>query len=808
MAGGIGTRLRPLTCGIPKPMVPIFDKPVMEYTLKLLKKYNIYDVGVTLAYLPQVIMDYFGDGKEYELNLHYFIEKVALGTGGSVRNTGDFLNGTCIVISGDALTDLDLGKAVEFHKSKKSKATLVLKREPVPIEYGVIITESDGRIVRFLEKPSWGEVFSDTVNTGIYILEPEVLEYYKKGENFDFSKDLFPKLLNDGIPMYGYITKDYWCDIGDLSSYRQTHFDILDGKVRIDLEADQVRKGVWMGSGVFISSSAKLIPPVYIGKGSIIDDEAFIDSYSAISKNCRIGERSKIKRSIIWKNGEIGENSSISGAVLCSNIAVRNRVNIFENTAIGQDTILLDGSVIKPDIKVWPEKKVYENTIVTQNIIWGTKASKNIFGARGISGVLNQDLSPEFCSRLGSAFAASMGKNAALVVSSDSNAQSYIIKSSIVSGILSAGSQSIVLDKSTIPMARFGIRYHKAAGGVHIYTSHRKPFNSYIEFFDSNGVNIGRNEERNIENLLNRDDYDRCKVEDIKSLMRMENFHEIYIRQGIELINGIDEIRRKNFKVILASESENVAAIAYKYLQYLGCNVSLVWGENEARSISKILLNKKADLGIIIWENGENLTIIDEKGKIIMDEEYSLMAEIIAIKGYNTKSLVFPYAFPTAAEEIAKTYGAKILRTSSNISNIIGEMLQQDEYWPPGQLVLNHDAVWALGYILEFIAMENISLSKVVEEIPKFYYTKSEIACDWKDKGRVIREIAIKGNGHELELLEGVKLIDHRGWALLLPDNEKPVFNVYTQGVSQEMARELSADLTERIADLLKNQRH
>lgn len=810
MAGGKGTRLRPLTCGIPKPMVPIFDSPVMEYTLKLLKMHNIYDVGVTLAYLPQVIMDYFGEGKDYELNIQYFIEKTALGTGGSVRNTGDFLDSTFIVISGDSLTDLDLGKAVEFHKNKKSKATLVLKREPVPIEYGVIITAADGRIIRFLEKPSWGEVFSDTVNTGIYILEPEVLEYYPKGENFDFSKDLFPKLLEDDVPMYGYITEDYWCDIGDLTSYRQTHFDVLDGKLKLDLEAKEITKGVWMGSGTFISSNAILIPPIYIGSSSIIDDGAIIDSYSVISKNCRIGENSKIKRSIIWKNSEIGESNGISGAVLCSNTVVKNRVNILENTVIGQDTILLDGSLIKPDIKIWPEKKVYENTIVTQNIIWGTKASKNIFGVRGISGILNQDLSPEFCSRLGSAYAASIVENGSLVVSSDNNPQSFIAKSSMVSGILSEGSQSIVLDKSITPMARFGIRYHKAAGGIHIYTSHRKPYMTYIEFFDSKGVNVGRSMERNIENLLNRDDYDRCKVEDIKSPMRMENFHEIYIRQGVELISNIDEIRRTNFKIILASQSENAAAIAYKYLQYLGCSISLVWGENEARNIAKQLLNNKADLGIIIGENGENLILIDEKGNIIKDEEYFLMTEIIAIKGYKASKLVFPYAFPTAAEEIANDYGVQILRTSSNVSNIIGEILQSQDktYWPPTQFVLNHDAVWALGYILEYIAKENLKLSEIVEQIPKFYYTKSEIACDWKDKGRVIREIAVKRNGHELELLEGVKIKDHRGWALLLPDNEKPVFNVYTQGFSQEMAKELSADLTNRIADLLKNKKN
>ena len=806
MAGGKGTRLRPLTCGIPKPMVPIFDKPVMEYSLNLLKEHGIADIGITLAYLPQVIMDYFRDGSGYNLNLDYFIEKVPLGTGGSVRNTGDFLSDTFIVLSGDGLTDLDIRKAVEFHENRNSKATLVLKRESRPVEYGVVITETDGKIIKFLEKPSWGEVFSDTVNTGIYILEPEVLTYFKKGENFDFSKDLFPRLLEDKVPMYGYITEDYWCDIGDLSSYRQTHFDILDGKVKIIQEGNEIDKGIWVSKGASVSRDASLIPPLYIGEGVIIEGGTFMDSYSVISKNSRIGEGSKIKRSIIWKNGAIGQNSNISGAVLCSNVSVKNRVNIFENTAIGENTTLLSGAAVKPDTKIWPEKKIDENTVITENVIWGTKASKNIFGSRGITGVLNQDITPEFCSKLGSAFATLLGRNANLIVGCDSNPQSSIIKNSIVAGILSAGSQPITIDKSITPMVRFGIRYHKATAGIHIYSSYKKPFNSFIEFFNNDGVNISRAEERSIENLLNRDDYDRCKVENIRKPMKMENFHEIYIRRGIQLAKNQDGIRRRNFKVVLASPSEDAAAIAYRYLQLLGCNISLLWGENEGKNIAKNLLNKKADIGIIVEENGENLILVDEKGRVIRDEEYLLLAEILAIKGHDEKNLVFPYSFPTAAEEIAKHYDAKVLRTSSNISCVMGEMFRQGNgVWPPVQFVLNHDAIWALGYILEYMVQENLSLSQIIKDIPEFYYTKHQIPCHWKEKGRIIREMATNSKGQELELLEGVKIKEPRGWALLLPDNERPLFNIYTQGVSQEMALELSADLTERINSLIED---
>ena len=235
MAGGEGTRLRPLTCNRPKPMVPVANKPMMEHIVELLKKHGISDIAVTLLYMPEAIKEYFGDGKEFGVNMKYYVETVPLGTAGSVKNAEEFLNDTFIVISGDALTDANLENALKFHFNKGSIATLLVKKVDVPLEYGIVVTNDEGRITRFLEKPSWGEVFSDTVNTGIYILSPVVLSYFNKNEMFDFSKDLFPILLRKDLPMYGYIIEDYWCDIGDPGVYIQSHIDIMDGKVNINI---------------------------------------------------------------------------------------------------------------------------------------------------------------------------------------------------------------------------------------------------------------------------------------------------------------------------------------------------------------------------------------------------------------------------------------------------------------------------------------------------------------------------------------------------------------------------------------------
>src|SRR5207247_5081971 len=215
MAGGEGTRLRPLTSNQPKPMVPIVGKPCMEHILELLREHGMTDVVITVAFLPQAIRSYFGDGSALGMQIGYSVEESPLGTAGSVRLAAKQLDETFLVISGDALCDVDLSKLVEFHKERGAAVTIGLKSVENPLEFGIVVTDEEGRIERFLEKPSWGQVFSDTINTGIYVLEPEVLKHVPADRPFDFSKELFPYLLEMGRPLYGHVMDGYWQDIGN-----------------------------------------------------------------------------------------------------------------------------------------------------------------------------------------------------------------------------------------------------------------------------------------------------------------------------------------------------------------------------------------------------------------------------------------------------------------------------------------------------------------------------------------------------------------------------------------------------------------
>jgi mannose-1-phosphate guanylyltransferase/phosphomannomutase len=802
MSGGMGTRLRPLTCHLPKPMVPIFNKPVMEYGIELLKEYGIQDIAVTLFYLPNIVMDYFGDGSKLNTNIKYYIEDKPLGTGGSVKNADDFLDSTIIIISGDAFTNIDLKKACDFHKDKGSKATLILKKEPMPLEYGVVITDDDGRIIRFLEKPSWGEVFSDTINTGIYILEPEVLDYYKKGENFDFSKDLFPKLLKDNIPMYGYITEEYWCDVGNLDTYIDTHVDILSDERKHYLLGKEKEKGIWIGEGTIIEKNAQIHSPVYIGKNSVIKEGVNLEPYSVVGNNCIIGEGTSIKRSIIWDNVNIYKNCEIRKSVICNNVNINERSRIFEGGVIGAFSKVSQDATIKPKIKVWPYKTIDENATVIRNIIWSEKASRKLFGYRNISGKFNIDITPEIATSIGTAFATIINDKGNYIISSDEHNSSKSVKNSIISGILSTGSGIIDIKNSTIPMCRFGVKYFKGDGGIHISTDNYEENIIYIEFINRDGGNIDKNIERKIENCLIIEDFNKCSSNEIKDIVNVYNFSSIYLNEGRERLKNISKIRTKKPKIIISSPSKNISTLAERYLKDIGCRVRVIPYSKglKIKDIQNIVLDEQAYLGIFYGGNGEKVSLTDGFN-IIQDEKYYLLSLLIGLKSGEIDEAVVPYKFPRIMEKLIEKYKGNTVYSKSNISDLIQTIVNKNIDF---QYILNFDGIWATGKIIDYLIENNATLNKMIQELPEYYYLKKEIPCKWNEKGNIIRRLAEDKKEH-IELNEGVRFIDDKGWALIVPDDEKPLFNLYIEAYDEEYAEELLTKYDDKIRDLLKS---
>lgn len=381
MAGGEGVRLRPMTSERPKPLVPIMGTSVIEHIVNLLKKHGIKDIAVTLHYLPGDIKSVLGDGGDKGVNIKYFIEDEPLGTCGSVKNCKGFLDETFIVISGDAITDIDLTAAINFHKEVNSKATIVTKKVPVPLEYGVVLTDSNSRITGFVEKPNWGEVRNNRVNTGIYILSPDVMEYCPEDTVFDFSKDLFPKLLEFNVPFYAIEAEGYWCDIGEKDAYINTNYDALNKVVKLDLY--DYLNDVYVDKNAIVADDVILNPPVYIGSGCCINSGAYI-SGSVIGNGTVIDRGARIINSIIWNNSNIQRGATIEKSVVCDKVQCGSSSFLYD-CVVGKEVVIGKCSVIKSGVRIWPNVQVEDEKTVTRTI---TKGRNSIFefGESGFTG--------------------------------------------------------------------------------------------------------------------------------------------------------------------------------------------------------------------------------------------------------------------------------------------------------------------------------------------------------------------------------------------------------------------------------------
>jgi len=335
MAAGAGTRLRPLTFSVPKPMVPIANRPVLEYTLDNLKRHGITEAVLNLYSFPDLIKNHFGTGEKWGMKIHYSHEPVLMGTAGGVKKAEPFLKGdTFLVMSGDGLTDINLTELIEFHSERRAFGTMALKAVDARFEYGVTVTGKHGTIRRFVEKPRWGDVFSNQVNTGIYVFDPAVFKLIPKGKPYDFGHELWPKLLQRKARIFGYLTDHYWCDVGNLSEYRTAQRDILDGKVRIRLPGREIRPHIWVGDGTIVGPEVRLEAPCLIGSHSHIARGAHIGAYTVIGNHCLIGAHANLQNSILWDHVKVEHRVHLQNCVIGHKARVSKNISVYEGAVI------------------------------------------------------------------------------------------------------------------------------------------------------------------------------------------------------------------------------------------------------------------------------------------------------------------------------------------------------------------------------------------------------------------------------------------------------------------------------------------
>ena len=825
MAGGEGSRLRPLTIGRPKPMVPLVSKPVMGHILDHLKRQGITEIVVTLYFMPELIQSYFGDGSSLGMKIHYAVEETPLGTAGSVKNAQEYLDEPFVIISGDAVTDINLQEVIAFHQERGAEATLTLYRVPNPLEYGVIITDADGKITQFLEKPSWGEVISDTVNTGIYVIDPSVLDLIERGVSTDWSKDVFPKLLESGRPLYGYVAGGNWTDVGDIGEYMRASSDVLHRRVHTEEVGRHIGGDIWVGEGVEIAADAQLYGPIFLGEEVQIKGGVVIHGPTVVRDYTIVDNRAHIDRSIIWRNNYIGEGAEIRGAIVGRQCTVKSKAVLFEGVVVGDNCIIGEGAVLHANVKIWPEKEIEPGATVKTSIIWGARGRRVLFGRFGVTGVVNVDLTPDFAAKLGAAFGATMPKGSTVTINRDPHRSPRMIKRAVISGLPSAGIHAADLESVPIPVARYYTKVSDAVGGVHVRLS---PFDRRvvdIRFFDGQGRSLSKDVERGIERVFFREDFRRVYLDEIGNIDYEPGVVETYIKGFLGTLN-VEAIRQRKFRIVVDYAYAPTSAVLPQIMTALGVEVvplaSNVDGEKMslthdefAREINELTLITgvlETSLGVRLDVGGEKIFLVDQNGQYVPEMAAAAAMATLALRAKPGGTIVVPVNMPSIFEKIAAEHGGQVLRCKMdphalmNRSTGKGVIMAADDggnfIFPQFQAAI--DGLMATAKLLEFLATQRTSLAEIVSGLPACYMDHREVSCPWEEKGTVMRLLNQQYKDRRGDLIDGVKIMQGEGeWALVLPDPDFAKFHIYTEARSDSEAQEL-ADRYARLVEELQ----
>ena len=809
MAGGSGTRLRPLTCDLPKPMVPILNRPIAEHIVNLLRKHQIREIIVTLHYLPDSIRDYFQDGGAFGVQMTYSIEEdQPLGTAGCVKNIAQLLDETFMVISGDTITDFDLSEAIEFHRRHKAKATLVLTRVPNPIEFGVVITDENHRVTRFLEKPSTSEIFSDTVNTGTYILEPEVLNYLPANHECDFSNDLFPLLLDKNEPIYGFIAEGYWCDVGHLDSYREVQYHGLSKQVQLNFPYQERSPGVWVGDNTYIDNSVKIDPPVIIGNNCRIGPRVVIEAGTVIGDNVTIGADANIKRPIIWNGAIIGEDAHLSACVICRGTRVDRRAHVLEGAVIGSLSTVGEEAVINPNVRVWPSKKIESGATLNINLIWGTTAQRNLFGQRGVQGLANIDITPEFAVKLGAAYGSTLKPGQTVSVSRDQRSICRMVSRSLIAGLMSVGINVVNLESTAIPISRTVVPTLQVNGGIHVRLSPDRPDQILIEFFDEKGINISKSKEKKVEGAYFKEELRRAQINEIGDVVYRVQLLDIYGISFEKHLN-VEAIRYSKSKVVIDYVYAVSGALLPQLLAKFGCDAVVLNASLNEHSLSqeekeklleqlgRVVEALKANFGVQVSANGEQLILVDESGTPIRGENLTALMVNLVLTANPRGTVVVPVHASSAVEQIARRHDGKVIRTKANPAAlmeacqaspnvILGGSGDMGFIFP--QLHPGFDAMFCIAKLIEMLTIQERSLNQTNNDLPHVIHRSYVVRCPWKVKGALMRYLVENNSPETLQMIDGVKITEPHtdNWVLVLPDAGEPLVHIYANSNDRE----------------------
>jgi mannose-1-phosphate guanylyltransferase / phosphomannomutase len=812
MAGGEGTRLRPMTANQPKPLLPVANRPIMEHVLRLLKRHGFTETVVTVHFLASLVRNYFGDGDDVGMSLQYATEEMPAGTAGSVKNAEDELrDGPFLVISGDALTDLDLTEMVRFHKRNGALVTVGLTRVPNPLEFGIIIVDDEGRIQRFLEKPTWGQVFSDTVNTGVYVMEPEVLAEVPSGEAVDWSADVFPRLLKQGAPLFGWIADGYWEDVGTHESYLKAQADVLSGRVEADIAGFEVSPGLWVAEGAELDPEAILSGPLCVGEYAKIEAGAQLREFTVIGNNVVVKEGAFLHRAVVHNNVYVGQGATLRGCVIGKNTDVMASARIEESAVVGDECLIEPEAYLSAGVKVYPFKTIEAGAVVNTSVIWESRGQRTLFGPRGVSGLVNVEVTPELAVRLASAYATMLRKGSTVTTSRDVSRAARALKRAM-QGALNASAINVVdLESQPLPVARFETARDHYSGGIALRTTPGDPQSVDIIFLDERGAELSQADQRKLQRVFSRQEFRRAFPGEIAELSYPPRVVESYTHELLRCID-MSGVREAGLKVVADCAGGTASLVLPSLLGTIGVEVHTLNNRLDEVSptettaqqraglqrLADVVSSSRAAFGVRFDPVGERIQLVDEKGELV-SEDRALLAVLDLIAAERKQGRVaLPVTTTRVAEQVCRFHGVQVEWTPTSMHALTLAATQDDVIFAAdghGGFVVPEcartiDGIAAFVLLLGLVARTRLTLSQIDARIPVAHLLRRSVPTPWAAKGGVMRTVMEAAGDHEIDTTDGVRVTERdRGWVLVLPDPADAVTHLWAEGNDADAAQ-------------------
>jgi mannose-1-phosphate guanylyltransferase / phosphomannomutase len=736
-----------------------------------------------------------------------------LGTAGSVKNAEDALRDDAfLVISGDALTDMDLSEMVRFHKDNGALVTVGLTRVPDPLEFGIVIADEDGRIQRFLEKPTWGQVFSDTVNTGVYIMEPEVLAEVSPKESVDWSHDVFPKLLKRGAPIFGYVSGRYWEDVGTLESYLKAQADVLNRKVDTDIAGFEVSPGVWVAEGADVDPDAVLTGPLCVGDYAKIEAGAHLREFSVIGANVVVKEGAFIHRAVVHNNVFVGQGTTLRGCVVGKNTDVMRLARIEETAVVGDECVIEPEAYISAGVKIYPFKTIEAGAVVNTSVIFESRGQRTLFGQRGVSGLINVEVTPELCVRLSSAYATMLKKGSTVTTSRDVSRAARTLKRA-VQGALNASAINVVdLEALPLPVARFETaRSSDYSGGIVLRTTPGDTQSIDIIFLDEQGVDLSPTAQRRLERVFSRQEFRRAFPGEIAELSYPPRVVEWYTH---ELLRDVDlnGVRGAGLKVVADTAGGTVSLVLPTLLGRIGVEVHTLNNRLDEvtptptvaqqragmQRLAEVVSSSRAAFGVRFDPVGERIHLVDEKGALVSDERALLVVLDLVAAERRHGRVALPVTTTRVAEQVCRFHGVQVDWTPTSMDALTNAAAGDDVIFAAdgrGGFVVPEfgrtlDGIAAFVRLLGLVARTRLTLSQIDARIPPAHLLRRSVPTPWAAKGSVMRTVVEAAGDDPVDTTDGVRIVDaDRGWVLVLPDPADAVTHLWAEGHDADSAQ-------------------